>query len=189
MNAFSSPLQSVAFDYFISDLSTIFVSNLWTWLAVICAGAASFFWRGAKSPVTLQLASAEPDVPVATLISSRLTSAPPSEPEMHEVVTSDEPAGYELRVKDTRILDGIDDGVTKGKFVAYYYPEETENIECKDEHCEFGNGEGEVHAELLRWFKVDKLARMKEINEMGLYSCQDLTVLSGDIVRLWDGRL
>lgn len=183
MNAFSSPLESVAFDYIISDFSTIFVSNLWTWLAVFCAGAASLFWRGAKSSVTLQLASAESDVPIDPVSTSTLITAP-SEPEMHKVVTS-EP---ELRVlKDTPIVNN-GDGVTKGKFVAYYYPEDSEN-ECNDEEYEFGNGEGEVHAELSRGFKVDKLERMKEMNEMGWYCCQDLTVLSGDVVRLWGGEL
>lgn len=183
MNAFSSPLESVALDYIISDISTIFVSNLWTWLAVFCAGAASLFWRGAKSSVTFQLASAKPDVPVDPLCKSSLITAP-SEPEVHEVLST-EP---ELRVlKDTPIVsDG--DGVTKGKFVAYYYSEDGEN-ECNDEHYEFRSGEGEMHAELLRWFKVDKLEKMKEINEMGWYCCQDLTVLSGDVVRLWDGEL
>lgn len=173
MNALSSPVESVAFDYFISDVSTVFASSIWTWLAVFCAGAASLFWR-AKSPVTLQLASPEPDViPVA---SSLITA--PSEPEMHELVSKPR---YE-RVKETTILES-GDGVTKGKFVAYYYPEETENV-CNDEQFEFSNVEG--HAELLRLFKVDKLEKMKEMNEMGWYCCQDLTVLSGDIVRVWD---
>ncbi|KAL8102740.1 uncharacterized protein LOC141679321 [Apium graveolens] len=183
MNAFSSPLESVPLDYIISDISTIFVSNLWTWLALFCAGAASLFWRGAKSPVTLQLASAEPDVPVASLNPSILISAP-SEPEMQKMVSSE--LGFELRqLEDTTILD-TSDGVTKGKFVAYYLDSADE---CNDEHYDIGNGEGEAHAELLRWFKVDKLERMKEINEMGWYCNQDLTVLSGDIVRLWDDQL
>ncbi|KAK1377876.1 hypothetical protein POM88_024620 [Heracleum sosnowskyi] len=184
MNAFSSPLESVAFDFILSDISTIFVSNLWTWMAVFCAGAASLFWRGAKSPLTLQIASTEPDIPVANSLNPSSLVSASSEPEMHKVVSSKR--GYELRFKDTTILDNSD-GVTKGKFVAYYYPEESEN-ECNDEHYEIGNGEGEAHAELLRWFKVDKLERMKEINECGLYCCQDLTVFSGDIVRLWDDR-
>ncbi|WOG92330.1 hypothetical protein DCAR_0311594 [Daucus carota subsp. sativus] len=177
MNAFSSPLESVAFDYFISDVSTIFVSNIWTCLAVFFAGAASFIWR-AKSPVKFQLASPEPEGRVASL-SPNISVTAPSEPD--EVVLSE--PGYQIVEQATILESGI--GVTKGKFVAYYYPdEENENV-CDDEECE----SGEEHAELMRLFKLDRLERVKEMNEMGLYCSQDSSFLSGDIVRLWDARL
>lgn len=181
MNALDSPLEAIALRYLSYDALTMIFNNFWTWLAVLTAGAISFFWT-MKSPVGKVSPKSDP-VCFCNPDSTKMVS-PPLQPELLEV-ESDLTRNPIEGVKATTTAPlapavGSTDGVTRGKFMVYYY-EERENM-CNDDEFEKEYVDG--HAE-LSWVNRWEWERMGE-DEMGLYSYQDLTVLNGNVVRLWD---
>ncbi|XP_027368737.1 uncharacterized protein LOC113874721 [Abrus precatorius] len=81
------------------------------------------------------------------------------------------------------------DGVTKskGKFTLYYEDDgecsKDEMVTVTEEDWEDREGEREW------WESWERVLRMRAgENEKGWYTCQDLTVLNGSVVKLWEWR-
>ncbi|RDY10797.1 hypothetical protein CR513_04622, partial [Mucuna pruriens] len=133
------------------------LNNFWTWLAVS-------FWR-TQTP--------KPELP-----------PPPDDPIPDPVaVAGPVPAPVPSPTVVLNGPNGALDGVNKGKFTLYYEGErECQSEETITEEWEDWDGRGEW------WESWERLLRMKQgENEKGWYTCQDLTVLNGSVVRLWDG--
>lgn len=73
------------------------------------------------------------------------------------------------------------EGSTKVKFTLYYEEEEDYRIEEDDSSCENEDEVNEVRCDF-------DLGRDMEIRmvDLGFYRYQDLTVLDGNVVRLWE---
>lgn len=171
MNGLDSPFEALAFNCLSYDVLTVIINNIWTWVAVLTAGAVSFFLRvrasSGRSHSKSDSVCFNPD-------SSKIVS--PSSRSDCEVV---EPAS--TPVMAVRAVDSTD-GVTRGKFVVYYYAEEERENVSDGEECEerVDDGDGDLDGHAWR-------ERIGEW-EMGWYRFQDLTVLDGNVVRLWDSR-
>ncbi|KAJ0031196.1 hypothetical protein Pint_13561 [Pistacia integerrima] len=172
MNTLESPLEALAFNYVRFGIFTV-VNNLWTWVAVITAAVS--FWR-IKTQVKPALQprndrNKSGSQPVLEI--SQDESCARVEP----AASAPAPATASPSVCDVKDVDGV----TKGKFTLYYCEEEKE-VEGKITTVKvwqdnFSDGEcGEW------WERMTRVRR----GEMGWYVYQDLTVVNGNIVRLWD---
>ncbi|MED6133754.1 hypothetical protein PIB30_031070 [Stylosanthes scabra] len=168
-----SPLEALAFNYLSFGVLTL-LNNLWTWLALLTAALS--FWKIRSSGCP------EPDI-----------SAPAREPiveaPVREAVT---PLVESVTVREVAPLAVTDDvdGVRKGKFTVYY----EEEGDDEDAQCMRGESEGSLTLTLTEgceaewWEKWERLLRLRNgVSENGWYTCQDLTELNGNVVRLWDG--
>lgn len=166
----NSPLDTLAFNY----LSFDFFNHLWTWLAVI-------FWR---------IPTPKPEL----LPPSHDTSS--DKPHLGlEVLEPRHDYACPARVPSNSVVED-DDGVTKGKmkFTLYYYDHEDEDDidrECKESVETLKKITEELWEEkegrLGWWESWENLLRTRTgENEGGWYTCQDLTVINGNVVRFWD---
>ncbi|CAK7352336.1 unnamed protein product [Dovyalis caffra] len=183
MDVLDSPIDALVFDYVSFGIFTI-VNNLWTWVAVITAAVS--FWRirvaGAGAVKTLEpsppsdyterniseLSVPETSLSTTTTLKSVTESAAPGS-------VSSIPSVFE------------DNGVTKGKFVVYYYQDDGRendgNIGGDGEELPVFGEWGTCGGELTLW---ERMLRVR-MGDYGWYKCQDLTVINGNVVRLWDG--
>ncbi|XP_061361776.1 uncharacterized protein LOC133305540 [Gastrolobium bilobum] len=162
-----SPLEPLAFNYLNFGFLTL-LNNLLTRLAVT-------FWRIRAPKSELLPPSDDP--------TSETTDPDPVVSEPDDAVR--EPA----RVPTVVGNGGADDvdGVTKGKFTLYY--EDDKEYES-DETLTVTEVWDEKEGRSEWWDNWEKLLRMRMgENEDGWYTCQDLTSLNGNVVRLWDGGL
>ncbi|KAM7459301.1 hypothetical protein LguiA_036295 [Lonicera macranthoides] len=163
MNALESPpLEALAFNYLTYGVLTA-VNNIWTFVALLTAAVS--FWRIKSLSV-----SSKSDPPRRIRDSSPENFSPPPPPSP--------PAEYlSLCAAESS------DGTTRGKFTVYYNEEdnvresgsESEGEDFDGRYC-YGRDGG--------W--CESWERMK-MGEAGWYRYQDLTVLDGNVVRLWDG--
>ncbi|KAJ6913832.1 hypothetical protein NC651_016165 [Populus alba x Populus x berolinensis] len=92
----------------------------------------------------------------------------------------------ERQITDPSVFE--DNRAKKGKFVVYYYQDDDRqndgNIDDdgEEELTVFGEW-GRCGGEIKLW---ERMLRVR-MGECGWYRCQDLTVINGNIVRLWDG--
>ncbi|XP_009780582.1 uncharacterized protein LOC107769213 [Nicotiana tabacum] len=209
MSALESPLEALAFNYLSFGLYTV-VNNIWTWLAVIAA--AFSFWRIKTSSALLKPAlvrgdfsdDASPSLPQTAFV-------PPSE---HvETVAADEPAstsrGPSITAPTTISPSVVFHIVhsTKGRLTTYFKQDDVlgpcdDYVDCRDstdkgesissqwvQSSIFSNN-GTVEMEDLMcndWYQSwEKVIRTKK-GEIGWYSYQDLHVIDGNVVRLWEG--
>lgn len=184
MSALGSPLEALAFDHLSFGLFTV-VNNVWTWVAVITAAVS--VWRfkasslpGAKFPheATRQVErlAAEPALATAAVAPSIVETAKPS-----TAVAPSSPSPCLFNAE----------GRTSGKFTFYYDRREEEEDRGDDVNGEADGEEGCIGGE-KQWVGVGEgwwevTMRMRMGDHMGFYSYQDLTVLDGSVVRLWDG--
>ncbi|KAG6431631.1 hypothetical protein SASPL_109710 [Salvia splendens] len=158
--ALDSPLEALAFNYLSYGLLTA-VNNIWPWLAVVTAAVS--FWR-------------------IRVLSTPIAAA--TVPEMVEEIIAaveEEQAAAPARSAPCVVAEG--QGITKMKFSLYYAEE--------DEEEEFGGDDGGESEEcggagagVGDWEGVIAM----RMGDMGWYRWQDRTVLSGNVVRLWEGR-
>ncbi|KAJ4827705.1 hypothetical protein Tsubulata_029795 [Turnera subulata] len=188
MNALvSSPapvVDALVFDYVTFGIFTI-VNNLWTWVAVITAAVS--FWRIRAVAVAFSVKS-KPITPPQACIDSSLQS-------FDTVPSTSAPSSRTAAVTaTTTALSGFEEkGMTKGKFVVYYREEEEEEERENDgngddEEC-YGNGD-DNRVQLLgcgEWWESWERVLTTRMGNAGWYSYQDLTVINGNVVRLWDG--
>lgn len=168
-----SNLEALTFNY----LSFGVINNLWTWIAVITAAVS--FWK--------IRASGCPKPELLPPLDDRVSDRPDPEPEVSELDAVSEPACAPRVVVG---YGGADiDGVTKGKFTVYY----EDDVECESEEAltvtdEWEDRRGRSDGCDSEWWEGwERLLRLRvgEI-ENGWYTCQDLTALNGNVVRLWD---
>ncbi|VYS59191.1 unnamed protein product [Arabidopsis thaliana] len=174
MATLDSPLEVLAFDY----VNFVF-NNLWTWIAVVTAAVS--FWRirattttttsgGGRDNGLIDESFLEPPKPQATKAALVMETKPP-------------------RVKVTETEDWslllCKDGVTKGKLTVYYEEEidgEREEDDGETTAVKYGGGEsGEW------WERWERVVKMRNGDE-GWYRYVDLTVINGNVVRLWDAN-
>ncbi|KAB5552471.1 hypothetical protein DKX38_009782 [Salix brachista] len=188
MDVLDSPIDALFFDYLNLGISSI-INSLWTWVAVITAAVS--FWRiraagaGHEAVKTLEEPSPssayierknnEPSQP-ETATSSTTTAATPKS------VT--EPAAPGSVSPSPSIFE--ENGVKKGKLVVYFYQEDDRQ---NDGNIDDGGEEeltvfGDCGGELTLW---ERMLRVR-MGDYGWYRCQDLTVINGNVVRLWDGE-
>ncbi|MED6174951.1 hypothetical protein PIB30_073841 [Stylosanthes scabra] len=175
MNVLDSQVEALAFNYLSFGALTV-LNNLWTWLALLTA--AFSFWKIRSSGCP------EPEI-------SDPTREPITEAPIPEAVTPSPPV-ESVTVSDVVPLAVTDDvdGVRKGKFTVYYEEEGDDD----DAQCMRGEREGSLTLTLTEgcegewWEKWERLLRLRNgVSEDGWYTCQDLTELNGNVVRLWDG--
>ncbi|KEH37635.1 hypothetical protein MtrunA17_Chr2g0301421 [Medicago truncatula] len=183
-----SNVEALAFNYLNFGLITI-LNNLWTWLAIT---AALSFWkiRSSGCPKSLDPVSVKPDQSVSV---SNVTSPVEIKPD-ESVLISTENVTSKTETPPTLsdVSDDVD-GVRKGKFTLYYK---------EDMQCGFNKNSSNCYRQLpvvegwepeveVEWWKCwEKVLRLRNgENENGWYTCQDLTELNGNVVKIWDGGL
>ncbi|XP_041006163.1 uncharacterized protein LOC121250959 [Juglans microcarpa x Juglans regia] len=189
MNVLESPLEALALNYLSLGVLTV-VNNLWTWVAVITA--AFGFWRirttGGSTVSAAFLKSGDSPPPHRNDRSSSRSDPVPD-------VSSDEATAPVLPAPAPGVVVGeVEfDGGTKGaKFIAVYKEEDecshelTAAVAAAAENEWDENGVADV-VECGEWWPEswEKVLRMRT-GEMGWYRYQDMTVLNGNVVRLWE---
>lgn len=180
MDVLDSPLEALALNYLSVGFLTI-VNNLWTWVAVITAAVS--FWRiraAGGRPTCLKSDSSPPPPPNDQSLGGSELVPEISAPD----VLADEPPAPAPAPASEMVVgdDKVDDGVTKGtKFVAVYYGEDDgRELMAANELEESGDDEG-----CGEWWESWERVLTTKTGEMGWYRYQDLTVLNGNVVRLW----
>ncbi|KAF9680358.1 hypothetical protein SADUNF_Sadunf06G0112900 [Salix dunnii] len=186
MDMLDSPIDALVFDYLNLGIFTI-INNFWTWVAVITAAVS--FWRiraaGAghgvvktleepsPSSAYIERKNTESSQPETATSSSTTTATPKS-------VT--EPAAPGSLSSSPSVFE--DNGVKKGKLVVYYYQDADRQNDCNtdDDGEEELTVFGELGGGLTLW---ERMLRVR-MGDHGWYRCQDLTVINGNVVRLWD---
>ncbi|GAB4853669.1 hypothetical protein Ancab_017859 [Ancistrocladus abbreviatus] len=197
MKSLDSPLEALVF--FDSTTLGFFVNNIWTWVAVITAAVS--FWRlrstgsfpiKSDSPPPTHVSSTSTTTTTVGLSPSptTLSSSPPSP-------AVDSAASVSSTGSGACGSSNEDHGLTKGKFAVVYYGEE----EVEDREIEDGVVEGEWEEErrgsgggmvVRRWERdqecevVNMMMKKVRMGDMGWYKYQDLKVLDGSVVRLWE---
>lgn len=169
MNALDSPLEALAFNYLSFAFSTA-LNNIWAFVAV--ATAAVSFWKiRAASPAK---SSQRPD-------HHRRINEPGS-----AVSTAAAAVNFVLEETDGCCSNEGRRRLRRGKFTVYY-----DESGGEEEQEEGDSTVADVHGEEeCKWggdWKRGLRMRNGEDLSLGWYRYQDLTVLDGNVVRLWDG--
>ncbi|KAF5748398.1 hypothetical protein HS088_TW04G00351 [Tripterygium wilfordii] len=182
MNVLESPIDALAFGYVSYGVLNI-VNNLWTWVAFVTAAVS--FWRirsaGAVSssvkcvpPISQKAREVLPqtDRPVENQNPRFQTSAPAQSPAPAAAASSEAVSGFEVN------------GVSRGKFTVFYEDEgESDGGLTGVKLSEYEESEVLCSEWWESWERVLRTRR----GERSWYSYQDLTVINGNVVRLWDG--
>ncbi|GMH23291.1 hypothetical protein Nepgr_025134 [Nepenthes gracilis] len=192
MNVLDSPPDALLFDS--AALGFVF-NNLWTWVAVLAAASISY-WRlkGGAASVSSQIKSDPLPHDTVSEVKSQITAPLFRQP-------TSNPGGADASALGTseasvsNVCDG-DLAPTKGKFAVYY--EAAEEMESVDEDGDAeerpGWEEGGGLPIVRRWWRwdddkeLDAAATRLRMGDLGWHRYQDLTVLNGSVVRLWEGR-
>lgn len=162
MNALDSPIEALAINYVHFGFLAV-AGNLWAWLTVVTAALS--FWR------------------IRTTFSSSRTVAKLSFPPPEEHRRPPEEATPAVLCPSPAVLGtGLDSYVAKRRFTMCFEMDATEEEEEAVEGKEVDGGCAGGGEWWSGWENV-----LRERNgEVGWYSCQDLSVLDGRVVRLWD---
>ncbi|KAG7609913.1 hypothetical protein ISN44_As05g019740 [Arabidopsis suecica] len=182
MSTLESPLEALAFEYASFGVFAV-VNNVWTWIAVVTAAVS--FWR--ITVTTIGVGDGHACVLIEELTGSK------SENESGRL----EPKSITGPVKETvaRVKETVtkteplicDDGVTKGKLTMYYEVDvDVDGGRCVNGDLtavSYGGGLGNYGGDW--WEKWDGVVRMRNGDD-SWYRYVDLTVINGNVVRLWD---
>ncbi|GFY98560.1 hypothetical protein Acr_12g0011010 [Actinidia rufa] len=179
VNSLESPLEALAFN----DLSFGFltgINNLWTWVAVITAAVS--FWR-IRASGTVAVKSEHRSRNLNDSSPPRVSSS------LHTEEATDEPAFISRRTTTAPPMEATE-GATRGKFTVYF-EKEGEGEGASEEEVDDG-GVGSLGAVVRGGYdglceNWENLWRMRIRDNMGWYRYQDLTVMDGNVVKLWDG--
>ncbi|KAL6496448.1 hypothetical protein OROGR_029706 [Orobanche gracilis] len=182
MSMLNSPLEALAIGYLSYGLLTA-VSNIWAWVAVITTAIG--FWRIKGLSFPPHLIKKE----VSPLESSSYLAETAAEPDTVSSTTEKHllPASLTTTMSDC-VLDS--ECSPKGKFSVYYKDDFKNRDEGGDDDSDgvCNGGEGAERAKLgwrcCEWERT-MVVRM---GDLGWHRYQDLTVLDGSVVRLWDSR-
>ncbi|KAL9314596.1 hypothetical protein ACSQ67_020048 [Phaseolus vulgaris] len=169
MNVLDSNVEALAFNYLSFGLLTA-LNNLWACLALLTAALS--FWKIRSAGCPKPNPEAQPTAGPEPLTPSQEKTEP-----TREAVNAN--GGAEEDV----------DGVRKGKFTVYY--EEHVQCACDCENEGFATAWEESEGSQTEWWeRWERLLRLRNgESENGWYTRQDVTVLNGSVVRLWDGGL
>ncbi|CAI9766608.1 unnamed protein product [Fraxinus pennsylvanica] len=180
MNSLDSPLEALAFNNSSYGLLTA-VNSIWPWVAVLTAAVS--FWRiRALSSSNLVPRGRSPDG-VSTLSSSplKMDDGVAAERQVATVSSTQfDTEHFSGSNTNCRVLER--EGSTKGKFTLYYCDEE----ECRTGEGGDNGGEAVVNEKRGRWCDDWERMMIVKMGDMGWYQYLDLTVLDGNVVRLWD---
>ncbi|XP_010420925.1 PREDICTED: uncharacterized protein LOC104706426 [Camelina sativa] len=191
MATLESPLEALAFQY-ASVGAFAAVNNVWTWIAVVTAAVS--FWRirvttngdgDGHACVLLEESRTGPVKETVARVKETVTNTPQS----ITATVKETVARVKETVAKTEMLT-CDDGVTKGKKLKMYYEVDVDSDEgrCIDGDLtavtgNYGGGLGDCGGEW--WGKWEGVVRMRNGDD-GWYRYLDLTVINGNVVRLWD---
>lgn len=177
MNALDSPVEALALDYVSYGFFTAVNNMLAAWISTVTAALG--FWRiGPSSPP-------RPEQRGRTKDAASASCTPIVDRGLEEIELADEPAKLVPTQGGTNCNSAFEtDNCTKGKFVMYY-----RNDDSREGGVEPVDGVAAAASEkFLRWSDMDWERKMAiRMGDMGWYRCQDLAVLNGSVVRLWDG--
>ncbi|PSS20759.1 UvrABC system protein like [Actinidia chinensis var. chinensis] len=195
MNALDSQLEALAFNYLSFGFSRI-VSNIWAWVVVVSA-AVNFWLLSAVRIVSDAAGSADQPTAVPTTAPKAVLAA------VVETTTEgmtrggkftkaliDQPTIVSTTVTRAvvAVVETIEGTTRGGKFRVFYEGEEVEG-EAKEGGDNFG-GFGAVVGvgkENCHWCEDWNRMLVMRMGDIEWYRYQDLTVLNGNVVRLWDG--
>lgn len=182
----SSPLEALTFNYATFCVFTV-VNNLWTWVAVITAAVS--FWKIRTTSFSDNPDHQQPRIHRNTSGSQVQRSADTSSVEAAPPCPIPAPAAALPSVNDVKDVDGVTEG---SKYTLYYYEEEQRE----------SDGDGEVTSVVKEWrdddddddgvsscgewWEWERVRMTARIGDMGWHRWQDLTVVNGNVVRLWD---
>ncbi|XP_009608776.1 uncharacterized protein LOC107790985 [Nicotiana tabacum] len=186
MNALESPLEALAFSYLSFGFITI-VNNVWTWVAVLTAAIS--FWR-IKTCSTLPAPepradfsghAPSPPPPTPTLVTSSMSS-PSSQVERE---STDQQATISTATTIMFHVVALTKEEGKKRKLTVYFKQDIAGGEYDGNGNEEGEDGGvELSKELFEnWESAVKMRK----GEMEWYSYQDMRVIDGSVVRLWDG--
>ncbi|KAG2712727.1 hypothetical protein I3760_04G139200 [Carya illinoinensis] len=190
MNVLESSLEALALDYLSLGFLTA-VNNLWTWVAVLTAAVSLWKIRTSggviASAVCLRFRGSK-----QSHGNDRSPTRPAPVPETSVTnVSADEPPAPDPANGIVAGEVGLD-GVTKGtKFVAVYGKDADQkgNGELAAENDEYyyweERGGDECHS-IGKWWESWERELRTKTGEKGWYRYQDLRVLNGNVVRLWE---
>ncbi|CAA0384324.1 unnamed protein product [Arabidopsis thaliana] len=174
MATLDSPLEVLAFDYV-----NLLLNNLWTWIAVITAAVS--FWRIRATTTTTSSGGGRDD----GLIDESFLEPPKPQATKAAFVMETKPPRVKVTETEDWSLLLCKNGVTKGKLTVYYEEEiDGEREEDYGETTPVKYGGGESGEWWERWERVVKMRNGDE----GWYRYVDLTVINGNVVRLWDAK-
>ncbi|CAA2963317.1 Hypothetical predicted protein [Olea europaea subsp. europaea] len=184
MNALDSPLEALAFSYLSYGILTV-VNSIWPLVAVLTA-ALSFWKIRALSSSKLVRRGKSPDGASTSLspVDDVVESAAAEPPSIATRFNTEHLSGSNTRSR-CPFLER--QGSTKVKFTLYYDKDEIRTGNGGDNggrNC----GESTGNEELGRCCDDWERMMVMKMGDMGLYRYQDLTVLDGSVVRLWDSR-
>ncbi|KAI3447244.1 hypothetical protein Pfo_003909 [Paulownia fortunei] len=191
MNALDSPLEALALNYLSYGFLTA-INNIWAWVAVITAAVSFWRIRASSSPLV--------SIPEQRGSSQDAASTSSSPPHMAGEVEAAEPTTVSTPGETKQLLSPLmttsccvleSEGSPKVKFSLYFNEDDFREGDEGGEDEDSGgcNGGGAVVSEKLGWWCDDwERTMVVRMGDMGWYRCQDLKVLDGSVVRLWDGR-
>ncbi|XP_041009541.1 uncharacterized protein LOC121253618 [Juglans microcarpa x Juglans regia] len=190
MNVLESPLEALALNYLSLGFLTA-VNNLWTWVAVLTA-AFSFWKIRTSGGVIASAVCLRSGRSKQSHGNDRSPTRPAQAPETSVAkVSSDEPPAPAPATGIPAGEVGLDE-VTKGtKFVAVYGEDADQkgNAELAAENDEYYHweerGGDECHG-IGKWWESWERELRTRTGEKGWYRYQDLRVLNGNVVRLWE---
>ncbi|KAL9673346.1 hypothetical protein QQ045_029602 [Rhodiola kirilowii] len=164
----SSSVEALAFNYFRFGLF-VMVNNIWTLVAV--ATAAASFYRFKLRPSL----SGRHNVRISSLEVAADQSPSTSRPDVNDTEITPPPAAY-------RTADVSDEGVVRGRRVysRFYFDDVINN---EEELVEEEDEELVMHG--IKTVRFDVSERLRLL-DLGIYEYQDLRVLDGNVVKLWD---
>ncbi|XP_052183421.1 uncharacterized protein LOC127795654 [Diospyros lotus] len=168
MSALDSPLEALTpFSSLNFDVFTLLFNKMWAWTWAAVITAAVSFRR------------------IRTAAADGATKAPPPPPEEESVNDDQSPPPSATATSWVGPLETTV-ATTTGKFMVYYEDWGLEDAAEDDgvkgfEEVDIGGGDEWCDAGDWKW-----TVRMR-MEEMGWYGYQDLAVLDGNVVRLWDG--
>ncbi|CAE6112921.1 unnamed protein product [Arabidopsis arenosa] len=207
MSTLESPLEALAFEYASFGVFAV-VNNVWTWIAVVTAAVS--FWRirvttigvgdGHACVLVEELTGSENESgrlepksitgPVKETVARVKETVTRTEVYAPQSITGPVEETVGARVKETVTKTEplmYDDGVTKGKLTMYYEVDvDVDGERCVDGELtavSYGGGLGNCGGEW--WEKWERVVRMRNGDD-GWYRYVDLTVINGNVVRLWD---
>ncbi|KAJ0981086.1 hypothetical protein J5N97_009341 [Dioscorea zingiberensis] len=165
MDLLEIPLEALAFRY-----SAALAGSLWAWLAVLTAALG--LWRirssSGSKPVSL------PSDPYPKPAPKPIVPAAQAEPLLQP---AQPPTPSSFHVEDVGTPN-------KARFTTYYRDESRHSDDDGVESEEEFDGELSYSDSGIGW---DKLMPVRRRGDLGWYCYQDIAVLNGSVVRLWDG--
>ncbi|XP_022756407.1 uncharacterized protein LOC111304154 [Durio zibethinus] len=186
-----SPLEALAFNYISFGIFTV-VNNLWTWVAVVTGTAAISFWRiRATCAATSSCSVKKPDQKPSTCITDRTEDDSRPIPEDEEKLASSALVSAPASLAGTSVSPLVCNGrVTKGgkfKLTVYYEDDGESDEDGETTATEWSDGDDDCkEGSCGEWWESWERVLSVRKGETGWYRYQDLTVINGNVVRLWN---